>query len=55
MNKPHNKDTIPHKYLLLAEFSLRTVNYGPKNEANQMFIIWLLPIWGPETSVGSTI
>ena len=49
--------------LLLAEFSVRTVNYGPsfffrkkqgsiiystdrKNEANKMFIIWLLPVWG---------
>ena len=62
------------KYLLLAEFSVRTVNYGPsffpidlfalgamhksmektrgsviystdrKNEANKMFIIWLLPV-----------
>ena len=57
------------RYLLLAEFSVRTVNYGPsffrsrainrwknrgsviystdrKNEANKMFIIWLLPVWG---------
>ena len=46
------------QYLLLAEFSVRTVNYGPslresviystdrKNEANKMFIIWLLPVWG---------
>ena len=61
------------KCLLLAEFSVRTVNYGPsffasiygpsarraghksmgkneankkKNEANKMFIIWLLPVWG---------
>ena len=61
------------KYLLLAEFSVRTVNYGPsffpsiygprainrwkkwgsviystdrKNEANKMFTIWLLPVWG---------
>ena len=71
-------------YLLLAEFSIRTVNYGPsffpsiyspseksinrwkktrirnlqygpKNEANRMFIIWLLPVWGPETSAGRTI
>ena len=53
-------------YLLLAEFSVRSVNYGPsffasiygpsarraghklmeKNEANKMFIIWLLPVWG---------
>ena len=58
-------------YLLLAEFSVRTVNYGPsffsvdlwpkrfdgknsvrnlqygpKNEANKMFIIWLLPVLG---------
>ena len=53
-------------YLLSAEFSVRTVNYGPsffasiygkqrgsviystdrKNEANKMFIIWLLPVWG---------
>ena len=65
-------------YLLLAEFSVRTVNYGPsvffhrfmaqarsvqainrwkkrgsviysvdrKNEANKMFIIWLLRVWG---------
>ena len=64
-----------YKYLLLAEFSVRTVNYGPsfffffhrfirawvinrwkkrasviyrtdrKDEANKMFIIWLLPVW----------
>ena len=47
-----------NKYLLLAEFSVRTVNYGPasrlgrksmekvrENEANKMFIIWL-PVWG---------
>ena len=65
------------KNLLLAEFSLRAVNYRPsffhrfmaharsarainqwkkresviystdrKNEANKMFIIWLLPVWG---------
>ena len=66
------------KYLLLAEFSVRTVNYGPsffpsimakaqsarainrwekkrgsviystdrKNEADKMFIIWLLPVSG---------
>ena len=62
------------KYLLLAEFSVRTVNYGPiffpslrawaikidgkktrirtfnystdrKKTANEMFIIWLLPVW----------
>ena len=45
-------------YLLLAEFSVRTVNYGKKkrgsviystkrkDEANKMFIIWLLPVWG---------
>ena len=63
------------KYLLLAEFLVRTVNYGQsffsvdlwpkraghksiekkrgsiiystdrKNEANKMFIIWLLPVW----------
>ena len=64
------------KYLLLAEFSVRTGNYGlsffhrfmaqalsarainrwkkrgpviystdRKNEANKMFIIWLLPVW----------
>ena len=44
------------KYFLLAEFSVRTVNYVPslresviystdrKNEANKMFIIWLLPV-----------
>ena len=55
-------------YILLAEFSVRTVNYGSsffpsiygpsakrgsviystdrKSEANKMFIIWLLPVWG---------
>ena len=52
-----------YSYLLLAEFSVRTVNYEPsffdgkkrgsviyssdrKNDANKMFIIWLLPVWG---------
>ena len=52
-----------NQYLLVAEFSVRTVNYGPsffpsicgakhiiystnrKNEANKMFIMWLLPVW----------
>ena len=63
------------KYLSLAEFSVRTVNYGPsffpsiygpsakraghksmgKNEANKMFILWLLPVWGTRTSAGGTI
>ena len=60
------KQDTEDKYLLLAEFSVRTVNYGPsffpghnidgkkrgsviyitdrKNEANKMFIIWLLPV-----------
>ena len=28
---------------------IRNLQYGPKNEANKMFIIWLLPFWGPET------
>ena len=34
-------------YLLLAEFSVRTGNYSTdrKNEANKMFIVWLLPVW----------
>ena len=57
---------VQDTYLLLAEFSVRTGNYGPtffrainrwkktrirnlqygsKNEANKMFIIWLLPVW----------
>ena len=26
-----------------------------ENEANKMFVIWLLLVWGPETSVGRTI
>ena len=26
--------------------SVRNLQYGPKNEANKMFIIWLLPVWG---------
>ena len=39
------------KYLLLAEFSVRTVNYviystDRKKSANKMFIVWLLPVWG---------
>ena len=68
-------------YLLLAEFSVRTVNHGPsffpsiygprasrgsviystdrKNEANKMFIMWLLPVWETgnkcRTSAGRTI
>ena len=63
-------------YLFLAEFSVRTVNYGPrffhrfmarainrwkktrirnlqfgpKNEANKLFIKWRLPVSGPETN-----
>ena len=73
------------RYLLLAEFSVRTVNYGPsffpsiygpgakraghksmekkrgsviystdrKNEANKMFIIWLLPVWGTGNIFGA--
>ena len=65
--------------LLLAEFSVRTVNYRPtffpstygpsakrvghklmeKNEANKMFIIWFLPVWGTgnkcRTSAGRAI
>ena len=51
---------LPSIYLLLAEFSVRTVNYGSsfffhrsviystdrKNEANKMFITWLLQVSG---------
>ena len=63
------KASAEYKYLLLAEFSVRarainrwkkkrgSVIYSTdrKNEANKMFIIWLLPVWGPETSAGRTI
>ena len=56
---------LPSIYLLLAEFSVRTVNYGSsfffhrsviystdrKNEANKMFIIWLLPVLGDRKQV----
>ena len=64
----HFVSTDYNTCLLLAEFSVRTVNYGSiffpsiygpsakrgsviystdrKKEANKMFIIWLLPVWG---------
>ena len=74
---------MSNTYLLLGEFSVRTVNYGPsflpsiygpsgkraghksmekkpgsvinstdrKNQANKMFIIWLLPVLGDRKQV----
>ena len=74
-------------YLLLAEFSVRTVNYGSsffsidlwpkrerawainrwkkrgsviystdrKNEANKMFIIWLLSVWATENKCKAVV